>query len=104
MYLEVLSSFLCAFIDQLPTEATFRLTEITIRIGEAPKTREMLLSGFQNAQSTEALMKAEDASDEPPRNGELLTIAEADYKITSVTPLLSLSEPAGYRLLLQKTI
>ena len=101
---EPLACLLSCFIDSLPTEATFRGQTICVRLGEAPKTREMLVVGFQNAQVLEVLMKVEDANDTEPANGETITIADTAYKIGSVTPLLSLTDPAGYRLTISKTV
>jgi hypothetical protein len=100
--LDTLAGILADNIDELPTEAVFRGRDITIRIGEAPKTRELIIAGMEIGQSCEALVKREDADPEPV-NGESLTIAGVAHKIASVSPLLSLSAPAGYRLKITRT-
>lgn len=98
----VLSDWFANFVDELPTEATFRNALINVRIGEAPKVREMLIAGFSAGQMTECLMKAEDTGETEPAAGEILIINGKGYKVGTVTPLLSLTEPAGYRLTISR--
>ena len=86
-------------IDELPTECTFRGAVINIRIGDAPQSRAFLAAGIQRGQSMEALMKREDA-DPAPAGGETITIAGNGYKIGTVTPTPSITDPACYRLTL----
>jgi hypothetical protein len=99
-----LQLFMSDFIDELPTEATFRGEIINVRIGEAPKTRELLIAGFQPAQAIEALMKTEDVDDTEPAIGETVTIGDVGFKIGSVSPLLSFTCPAAYRLNLSRIV
>lgn len=102
--LSVFADYICAFIEELPTEATFRGQVITVRVGEAPKTREMLIAGFQSSQATEVLLKAEDAGEDEPTAGETITIDGTGYKVGTVTPLVSLTCPAGYRLTITRLL
>lgn len=101
--LEPLFEQISDLIDDLPTEATFRGQVINVRIGEAPKTRELLIAGFQSGQVMECLIKREDVGETDPTSGELLTINETNYKIGTVTPLISLSDPPAYRVTIQAT-
>jgi hypothetical protein len=100
--LEPLVNLLSEFVDELPSEATFRNGSINVRLGEAPQSRTMILAGFTNAQPIECLIKAEDCDGSAPAAGEPMIIAGTIYKIGTVTPLLSLSEPAGYRVTISR--
>lgn len=102
--LDSLRSFFNDFIDELPTEAVYRAKSISVRIGENSKAREMLSAGFTALQPTEVLMKTEDAELAEPSIGETLTIGSASFKIATITPLVSLSDPVGYRLTVNKTV
>jgi hypothetical protein len=95
-----ITNWLDGFIDDLPTEAVFRGSFINIRVGEAPQTRQMLAAGVIRQQAPEALIKASDCGEEAPRNGETLSIGATVYKIASVTPLVSIVTPIGYRVIL----
>ncbi len=102
--LDFLRSFFNDFVDELPTEASYRGKEITCRIGETSKAREMLTAGFNSLQMIEVLLKVEDAELAEPSIGEVLTVGSSTYKISTITPLVSLSDPVGYRLTVNKTI
>lgn len=100
--IDALAEWLGNLVEEVPTEATFRGQVINIRIGDAPQSRTFVLAGIQNAQAMEALIKRDDV-ETAPTMGELVTIADQDYKILTVAPLLSLTDPAGYRLTLSLT-
>ena len=97
--IETLAEMVADQIDELPTEATFRGQVINIRVGEAPQSRSFVVAGIQRGQTMEAIMKRHDA-DPAPAGGETITVENIGYKIGNVTPLASLSDPAGYRLTL----
>jgi hypothetical protein len=99
--LDSLSRWFSAFIDQLPTEAMYRGRIVNVRVGEAPQTRQFLIAGIRNAQGIEALISSEDCIT-APQNGELITVGGNNYKIVSVTALLSLSDPPAYRLIISR--
>lgn len=99
-----MANWLENFIEELPTEAIFRGSQIRVRIGEAPQTRQMQLAGLIPKQAPEALIKASDCGDTPPANGETISVGAYVYKISSVTPLVHIVTPAGYRVILTSVV
>lgn len=102
--LDLLRLFFSDFVDELPTEAVYRGQTVTVRIGESSKAREMLTAGFIALQPLEILMKVEDAELTAPTIGEVFAVDSITYKISTITPLVSLSNPVGYRLTANKTV
>lgn len=101
---DAISNWLDGFVDELPTEAIFRGSQINIRIGEAPQTRQMILAGVLQKQAPEALIKASDCNGTAPQNGETISVGAYVYKISSVTPLVHIVTPAGYRVILTSVV